>query len=79
MLFYPLFAAGLVAFAILLARPAPSWGKTLAMAGLIGFFAYATYDLTNSATLEQGPLGLSLLDISKGICVSAAAAPAARP
>lgn len=74
MLFYALFAVGLVVFAVLPAGPAPSWGKTLAMAALFGFLAYATYDLTNLATLKQWPLGLSLLDITWGTCVSAAAA-----
>jgi uncharacterized membrane protein len=44
------------------------------MAALFGFFAYATYDLTNLATLKQWPIGLSLLDIAWGACVSAAAA-----
>ena len=39
-----------------------------------GFFAYATYDLTNLATLKQWPIGLSLVDIAWGTCVSAAAA-----
>lgn len=73
-LFYALFGLGLVVFAVLPAGPAPGWDRTLAMAALFGFFAYATYDLTNLATLRQWPLGLSLLDITWGACVSAAAA-----
>ena len=77
-LFYALFAIGLVVFAVLPAGPAPGWGKTLAMAALFGFFAYATYDLTNLATLKQWPIGLSLLDITWGTCVSAAAAAAGK-
>lgn len=73
-LFYALFGLGLVVFAVLPAGPAPAWGRTMAMAALFGFFAYATYDLTNLATLRQWPTGLSLLDITWGACVSAAAA-----
>ena len=73
-LFYALFALGLVVFAVAPAGPAPGWGKTVAMAALFGFFAYATYDLTNLATLRQWPVGLSLMDIAWGTCVSAAAA-----
>lgn len=73
-LFYALFGLGLVVFAVLPAGPAPGWGRTMAMAALFGFFAYATYDLTNLATLRQWPLGLSLMDISWGSFVSAAAA-----
>jgi hypothetical protein len=73
-LFYALFGLGLVVFAVSPAGPAPSWGKTLGMAALFGFFAYATYDLTNLATLKQWPVGLSLIDIAWGTCISAASA-----
>jgi uncharacterized membrane protein len=73
-LFYALFALGLVVFAVLPAGPAPGWGKTLGMAALFGFLAYATYDLTNLATLQQWPIGLSLIDMAWGTCVSSAAA-----
>ena len=73
-LFYALFALGLVVFAVAPAGPAPGWGKTAAMAAMFGFFAYATYDLTNLATLRQWPVGLSLMDMAWGTCVSAAAA-----
>jgi len=73
-LFYALFGLGLVVFAVLPAGPAPGWGKTLGMAALFGFFAYATYDLTNLATLKQWPIGLSVIDMAWGTCISAAAA-----
>ena len=74
MLFYALFGLGLMVFAVLPAGPAPAWGKTVGMAALFGFFCYATYDLTNLATLKQWPLGLTLIDMTWGTCVSAAAA-----
>lgn len=73
-LFYTLFALGLVVFAVLPAGPTPGWGKTLGMAALFGFLAYATYDLTNLATLTQWPIGLSLIDMAWGTGVSVAAA-----
>ena len=41
---------------------------------LFGFFAYATYDLTNLATLKDWPIGLSALDMAWGSIASAAAA-----
>ena len=44
------------------------------MAALFGFFAYATYDLTNLATLRDWPLRLSLIDLAWGTVVSTAAA-----
>lgn len=78
-LFYALFGLGLVVFALLPAGPALGWGKTVAMAVLFGFFAYATYDLTNLSTLKHWPIGLSLIDMAWGNCVSAASPPAARP
>ena len=74
LLFYALFGLGLVVFAVLPAGPAPGWGETVGMAALFGFFAYATYDLTNLATLKQWPTCLSLIDMAWGTCVSAAAA-----
>jgi len=73
-LFYALFGLGLVVFAVSPAGPAPSWSKTVGMAALFGFFAYATYDLTNLATLSKWPTGLSAMDVAWGSCVSAAAA-----
>jgi len=73
-LFYALFVLGLMVFAVLPAGPAPGWGKTLGMAALFGFFTYATYDLTNLATLKQWPIGLSVIDMAWGTLISAAAA-----
>jgi uncharacterized membrane protein len=72
--FYALFSLGLVVFAVLPGGPASGWGRTLGLAALFGFIAYATYDLTNLATLRQWPLGLSVLDILWGALLSAAAA-----
>ena len=80
-LFYALFALALVVFAVAplgTTGTAPGWGRTVAMAALFGFFAYATYDLTNLATLKQWPIGLSLIDIAWGTCVSAASAAAGK-
>ena len=73
-LFYAVYGLGLVVFAVLPAGPAPGWAKTVGMAALFGFFAYATYDLTNLATLKQWPIGLSVMDMAWGTCISAAAA-----
>ncbi len=71
--FYALYAAGIVIFAVSPQSGGTLWG-TLAMGALFGFFAYATYDLTNLATLRGWPLKLSLIDIAWGTFVSAAAA-----
>lgn len=77
-LFYLLYAVGVVIFAVSPHTGGYSFGKTAAMAALFGFFAYATYDLTNLATLKDWPLSLSLIDISWGTFVSAVAASAGK-
>jgi uncharacterized membrane protein len=52
-------------------------GRWLAGA-MFGFFAYATYDLTNLATLKNWPIGLAMLDIAWGSALSALSAAAGR-
>ena len=39
-----------------------------------GFFCYATYDLTNLATLKNWPVSIALADMAWGAMLSAAAA-----
>lgn len=77
-LFYALFALGLVIFGVAPQDSAQgvarSWPHTLLMAALFGFFCYATYDLTNLATLKNWPVGLSLMDMAWGTVVSVASA-----
>jgi len=73
-LFYLLYALGVVIFAVSPQHNGATWTVTLAMGALLGFFAYATYDLTNLATLRDWPLRLSLIDIGWGTVVSAASA-----
>lgn len=77
LLFYLLFPLGLLLFAVL-PTAGSGWGRTLATGALFGFFAYATYDLTNLATLKGWPLGLSLIDMAWGSLVSAVASAAGR-
>jgi uncharacterized membrane protein len=76
-LFYLLYPLGIVIFAVA-ARPAGAWQPTLLAGALFGFFAYATYDLTNLATLKGWPVGLSLIDVAWGSGVSAVSAGAGR-
>jgi len=73
-LFYLLYAVGVVVFVVAPQGPPRSWGTTLGLAALFGLIAYATYDLTNLATLRDWPLGLSLLDMAWGAVVTTAAA-----
>jgi uncharacterized membrane protein len=77
-LFYAIFALGLMVFAVVPHESAAEWRKTLVAAALFGFFAYATYDLTNLATLKNWPIGVSLLDMAFGSFVSTVAAAAGK-
>jgi uncharacterized membrane protein len=76
--FYVLYAAGLMIFAVVPHAEDPAWGKTVWMGALFGFFAYATYDLSNLATLRNWPFGLTLIDMAWGALLSAAATAAGK-
>lgn len=72
--FYLIFAAGLVILAV---RPGLAEGSLRLAAGngaLLGFFAYATYDLTNQATLRNWTTSLTLSDLAWGTFLSAVSA-----
>lgn len=76
--FYVIYAIGLVLFAVVPTEAAAGYGKTALYGALFGFFAYATYDLTNLATLKNWPVGLALLDMAWGTGVSAVSAVAGK-
>ncbi len=76
--FYVLFAAGLVVFAIAPQAQDPGWMRTAFMGGFFGLVAYATYDLSNLATLKQWPAYLAMVDMAWGSALSAASALAGR-
>ena len=69
--FYLIAAGGLVFLAI---RPAAGWRQATVNGAVFGLCAYATYDLTNLATLRGWPLPLSLVDLAWGTLLSAIAA-----
>ncbi|MFP5343125.1 MAG: DUF2177 family protein [Candidatus Limnocylindria bacterium] len=64
--FYLLWVVGLIYFAVLPALGAGSWPRALLVGAAFGFITYATYDLTNLATLRDWPLMLTLVDIAWG-------------
>jgi uncharacterized membrane protein len=76
--FYLLFPMGLMVFAILPEAADGRWQQTAVCGALFGFFAYATYDLTNLATLKNYPLKLALIDIIWGTLVSGISASAGK-
>jgi uncharacterized membrane protein len=74
--FYLVYAVGVVIFAVTPALRALSWPRAMAMGALFGIFAYATYDLTNLATLRGWSGLVTCLDIAWGGILSGAAATA---
>lgn len=77
-LFYAMFPVGLMLFAVIPQAATPGLLHAALWGAAFGFFAYATYDLTNLATLKDYPLSLAALDIAWGTCVSALAAAAGK-
>ncbi|HEY5668520.1 MAG TPA: DUF2177 family protein, partial [Anaerolineales bacterium] len=62
-IFYLLFIVGLVVFAIAPGLQAGSLGKALLLGALFGLLTYATYDLTNLATIKDWPLIVTVVDL----------------
>lgn len=72
-LFYLIYVGGMVFLAILPALATGGLGKALLNGAVLGLVAYATYDLTNQATLRDWPLTVTLADIAWGTVVTAVA------
>ena len=75
LLFYAMYVLALWVFAV-----SPTldgdWKRATLYGALFGLFAYATYDLTNLATLKGWTLAMTVADIAWGTLLSAAAASA---
>ena len=70
-LFYLAYAAGLSLLIVLPQVKASGTVLTaLSYGALLGFIAYATYDLTNLATLTNWPLPITLIDLVWGTCLT---------
>jgi uncharacterized membrane protein len=77
LIFYLVYVSGLVFFAIFPALLVKSFFGAGMLAALYGFFTYATYDLTNYATLRDWPLRVVVVDLMWGVAASAMAGLAA--
>jgi len=73
--FYAIYLSGVTAFAVL---PAAGVRAAAARGAGFGLVAYATYDLTNQATLRGWPWHVTLADLAWGAFATAAAAAAAQ-
>jgi uncharacterized membrane protein len=72
--FYLLFIIGIVFFAIRPALEVQSPMRALIYGALFGFFAYATYDLTNLATVKDWPVIVTIVDLVWGTVLCGAVA-----
>ncbi len=69
--FYSLYIVGIMVFALLPALRDGELMRAILLGAFFGFITYATYDLTNLATLEGWPLKLVIVDISWGTVLAA--------
>jgi uncharacterized membrane protein len=65
-IFYFVYIAGILFFAVRPGLSAQSLGIACLYGALFGFFTYATYDLTNLATLTNWPIKVVVVDIAWG-------------
>jgi uncharacterized membrane protein len=70
--FYLIFIAGLLTFVIVPGLQAGSLRKVLVLGAFFGFVTYATYDLTNLATIKDWPWKVTLVDMCWGSFLAAA-------
>jgi uncharacterized membrane protein len=74
LVFYVLFTVGLMALVVFPAVERGSVSRALILGGLLGLVAYATYDLTNLASVKNWPVVISVVDITWGTFLSATSA-----
>ena len=72
--FYLLYALGIVVFAVSPALQTGQWTTALIYGAMSGFFAYATYNFTNMATLKDWPTLMSIVDLIWGVALTSASA-----
>ncbi len=70
-IFYLLFIGGLVIFVISPAVKIQSWVHAVIYGALFGLITYATYDLTNLATIKDWPLLVTVVDLIWGTVLAA--------
>ncbi len=73
-LFYALYVVGMLIFAVMPALRGGSWTQALWSGALFGFFAYATYDMTNLATVRGFSPVVAVVDLAWGTVATGVAA-----
>lgn len=69
--FYLLYIAGIVLFAVMPAVEKQSLFRAVLLGAALGLVAYATYDLTNYATIRDWPLIVVIVDLIWGTVLTA--------
>ncbi|MBK8659322.1 MAG: DUF2177 family protein [Bacteroidetes bacterium] len=69
-IFYLFYIAGILYFAVTPALKGSQWQLALLNGAILGGLCYATYDLTNMATIKQWPLIVVVVDIAWGIVLT---------
>ena len=72
--FYLIYVAGITFFATRPALAAESSRRALVSGGVLGFVAYATWDLTSLAVIEGFPASIVVIDMAWGALATALAA-----
>jgi uncharacterized membrane protein len=75
-IFYLIFISGIVFLAVAPALEKGGIGRAALSAAVLGFVAYACYDLTNQATLKVWDIRITLADLAWGSLISAVSASA---
>lgn len=73
-IFYLIYIAGIVYFAITPALASGRWLDALLPGAIFGFMAYGTYDFTNWAVMRDWPAGITFIDLAWGTFLTSAAA-----
>jgi len=68
--FYLMFIGGLLVFVLVPALQTGSVRKVLILGALFGLITYATYDLTNLATVKNWPWIISVVDLVWGAVIA---------
>jgi uncharacterized membrane protein len=71
LIFYLIFIAGLIFFVITPALDKKMWTHALLAGAFFGLITYATYDLTNLATVKNWPIIITVVDLVWGMALSA--------
>ena len=71
LLFYLLFVAGVLLFVVVPAAQQESAKRALVYGAFFGLVTFATYDLTNLATIKDWPLIVTIIDLVWGTSLGA--------